>query len=151
MKFLTELGTERRPLIFYESPKRISALMEEIISCMGDRYAVLAREMTKLHEEFVRGTVSQILKTLRSRAQIKGECTLLIAGFVKKDVPDAEMIMAEINAALKKQHGKLSEIARTIAQKYGLPKKEVYDIALKVRSQKTEVRSQNTEIRGQRT
>jgi 16S rRNA (cytidine1402-2'-O)-methyltransferase len=38
--------------------------MEEIISCMGDRNAMLAREMTKLHEEFVRGTVSQILKTI---------------------------------------------------------------------------------------
>ena len=61
LKFLTELSAEPRPLIFYESPKRILSLMEEIISCMGDRNAMLAREMTKLHEEFVRGTVSQIL------------------------------------------------------------------------------------------
>jgi len=141
LKFLTELGTERRPLIFYESPKRISALLEEIVSCMGDRNAVLAREMTKLHEEFVRGPVSQILKTLKSRAEIKGECTLLVAGLVKKDEPDPEIITAEVKVALEKQHGGLSEIARTIAQKYGLPKKEVYDIALKVRSQKSENRT----------
>jgi len=141
LKFLTELGTERRPLIFYESPKRISALLEEIISCMGDRNAVLAREMTKLHEEFVRGPVSQILKTLKSRAEIKGECTLLVAGLVEKDEPDPEIITAEVKVALHKQHGGLSEISRTIAQKYGLPKKEVYDIALKVRSQKSENRT----------
>ena len=133
LKFLTELGTERRPLIFYESPKRISALMEEIISCMGDRNAVLAREMTKLHEEFVRGTVSQILKTLKSRAEIKGECTLLVAGLVKKDEPDPEIITAEVKAALKKQHSGIAEIAKLIAQKYGLSKNKVYEIALKVK------------------
>ncbi|MCK5418905.1 MAG: 16S rRNA (cytidine(1402)-2'-O)-methyltransferase, partial [Desulfobacterales bacterium] len=57
-QFLNELAVEPRPVIFYESPKRILTLLEEIISCMGDRPAVLAREMTKLHEEFIRGSVS---------------------------------------------------------------------------------------------
>ncbi|MCK4988264.1 MAG: 16S rRNA (cytidine(1402)-2'-O)-methyltransferase, partial [Desulfobacterales bacterium] len=66
-QFLNELAVEPRPVIFYESPKRILTLLEEIISCMGDRPAVLAREMTKLHEEFIRGSVSEILKTLKSR------------------------------------------------------------------------------------
>jgi len=61
-QFLNELAVEPRPVIFYESPKRILTLLEEIISCMGDRPAVLAREMTKLHEEFIRGSVSEILK-----------------------------------------------------------------------------------------
>jgi 16S rRNA (cytidine1402-2'-O)-methyltransferase len=73
LKFLTQLSAEPRPLIFYESPRRILSLMEEIISCMGDRNAVLAREMTKVHEEFIRGTVSQILKTIRVRSAFKGE------------------------------------------------------------------------------
>jgi 16S rRNA (cytidine1402-2'-O)-methyltransferase len=140
LKFLTELGAERRPLIFYEAPRRILALMEEIISCMGDRNAVLAREMTKLHEEFVRGTVSQILKTLKSRAEIKGECTLLVAGFTEKKELDSEIIAAEVKAALEKQHGGLSEIAKLIAQKYGLSKNKVYEIALKVKSHESEDR-----------
>ena len=73
LKFLTGLSAEPRPLIFYESPKRILSLIEEIFSCMGDRNAVLAREMTKLHEEFVRGSVSQILTTIRARPVFKGE------------------------------------------------------------------------------
>jgi len=140
LKFLAEQGTEPRPLIFYESPKRILRLLEEIIACMGDRNAMLAREMTKLHEEFIRGPVSEILKTLKSRAQIKGECTLLVAGFEGKEELNSEMIMTEIKAALEKQQSGLSEIAKLIAQKHGLPKKKVYEIALKIRGQKTDVR-----------
>ncbi len=133
LKFLTELSTESRPLIFYESPKRILSLMEEIISCMGDRNAMLAREMTKLHEEFVRGTVSQILKTIRSRSALKGECTLLVSGRQALEQIDPEIVKTEIKAALQNGRNKLSKIARTVAEKYGLPKNEVYDLALKIR------------------
>jgi 16S rRNA (cytidine1402-2'-O)-methyltransferase len=140
-QFLNELAVEPRPVIFYESPKRILTLLEEIISCMGDRPAVLAREMTKLHEEFIRGSVSEILKTLKSRAEIKGECTLLIAGFEGKEELNSEIITTEIRAALEKQQIRLSEIAKLIAQKYGLSKNKVYEIALKVRGQKTEDRT----------
>ena len=137
-QFLNELAVEPRPVIFYESPKRILTLLEEIISCMGDRPAVLAREMTKLHEEFIRGSVSEILKTLKSRAEIKGECTLLIAGFEGKEELNSEIITTEIKAALEKQQIRLSEIAKLIAQKYGLSKNKVYEIALKVKSQTPE-------------
>ena len=107
---------------------------------MGDRNAILAREMTKVHEEFIRGSVSEILKTIGSRAQIKGECTLLVAGFEGKEALDPEMITTEIKAALVKEQSGLSEIARSIAQKYGFPKNEVYDLALKIRGQKSDDR-----------
>jgi 16S rRNA (cytidine1402-2'-O)-methyltransferase len=147
LKFLTELGAEPRPLIFYESPKRILSLMEEIISCMGDRNAMLAREMTKLHEEFLRGTVSQILKTIRARSVIKGECTLVVAGAEASEQVDTEFVKAEIKAALQNGQNGLSKIARTIAKKYGLPKNEVYDLALKIRGLGTDVRDQKSEDR----
>jgi len=147
LKLLTDLSAEPRPLIFYESPRRIFALLDEIVSCMGDRKAVLAREMTKLHEEFVRGSVSQILKMLKSRAEIKGECTLLVAGFAGKKEPDSEMITAKIKATLEKQPGGLSEIAKSISQEYGLSKNKVYEIALKVRGRRTAIRSQKSEHR----
>lgn len=137
-QFLNELAVEPRPVIFYESPKRILTLLEEIISCMGDRPAVLAREMTKLHEEFIRGSVSEILKTLKSRAEIKGECTLLIAGFEGKEELNSEIITTEIKAALDKHQEGLSEITKSIAKKYGLSKNKVYAMALKVKSQTPE-------------
>ena len=82
----------------------------------------------------------EILKTLKSRAEIKGECTLLVAGFEGKAELNAEEIIAEIKSALDKQQSGLSEIARSIAQKYGLSKNEVYDLALRVRSQITDNR-----------
>jgi 16S rRNA (cytidine1402-2'-O)-methyltransferase len=141
LKFLTELAVEPRPLIFYESPQRILAFLEEIVSHMGDRPAVLAREMTKLHEEFIRGSVSEILMTMKKRAKVKGECTLLVAGFEGKEAFNSEKIMAEIKAALEKQQSGSSEIARTIAKKYGVPKKEVYDLVLEVKRQESENRS----------
>ena len=138
LKFLTELSAEPRPLIFYESPKRILSLMEEIISCIGDRNAMLAREMTKLHEEFVRGTVSQILKTIKARQAFKGECTLLVAGAEASEQINFEIVKTEIKAALQNGQNSLSQIARAMAKKYGLPKNEVYDLALKIRGLRTE-------------
>jgi 16S rRNA (cytidine1402-2'-O)-methyltransferase len=137
MKFLAELAAEPRVLIFYESPRRILAFLEEVVSHIGDRPAVLAREMTKLHEEFIRGSVSEILETMKTRPEIKGECTLLVAGRQEGKAVGPAIVKAEISSALEKQKGGLSEIARTIAKKYGLPKNEVYEMALKVRGQKT--------------
>ena len=141
LKFLAELARGPHPLIFYESPKRILTLLEEIISCMGDRPAVLAREMTKLHEEFIRGSVSEILMTTKKRSNVKGECTLLVAGREEKEELDSEIVEGAIQAELEKQQSGLSAIARTIAKKYGLPKNEVYDLALKVKNQMSEDRS----------
>jgi 16S rRNA (cytidine1402-2'-O)-methyltransferase len=135
LKFLTKLAVEPHPLIFYESPQRILAFLEEIISRMGDRPAVLAREMTKLHEEFIRGSVSEILMTLKKRVKVKGECTLLVAGRKEKEEIDFEVVEAEIKAALKKHQSGLSEITRLIAQKYGLSKNKVYEIGLKIKGQ----------------
>jgi 16S rRNA (cytidine1402-2'-O)-methyltransferase len=136
LKSLAELSTEPRPLIFYESPKRILTLLEEVIAGMGDRNAVLAREMTKLHEEFIRGSLSEIRKTLETRPIVKGECTLLVDGCEAFEEIDSEIINAEIKAALEKDQSGSSEIARTIARKYGLSKNSVYDLVLKTRSQK---------------
>ena len=133
LKFLTELSAEQRPLIFYESPRRVLSLMEEIISCMGDRNAMLAREMTKLHEEFIRGTVTHILKTIRARPAVKGECTLVVAGGGTKEQVDAAIVKTEIRNAMQDGQNSLSEIARTIAKKYGLSKNEVYDLALNIK------------------
>jgi len=136
--FLTELAAGPRPLIFYESPKRILTLLEEIISCMGDRPAVLAREMTKRHEEFIRGSLSKILLTMKKRAKVKGECTLMVAGRKEKEEMDSEIINGEIKAALEKQQGGLSVISGIIAKKYGLAKNDVYNLALKIKNQRSE-------------
>ncbi|MEZ4567157.1 MAG: hypothetical protein R2860_09395 [Desulfobacterales bacterium] len=60
-------------LIFYESPKRIIPVMEDMLSVLGDRYAVLSREMTKAYEEFLRGPLSELVDELRNRQAVKGK------------------------------------------------------------------------------
>jgi 16S rRNA (cytidine1402-2'-O)-methyltransferase len=146
IKFVNELAVEPRTLIFYESPKRILAFLEEVVSHMGDRPAVLAREMTKLHEEFIRGSVSEILEIIRARPETKGECTLLIAGRQEEgETVGPAIVEAEIKSALEKQQSGLSKIAKAVADKYGLPKNEIYQMALKLRA---EIRGQGSEDSG---
>jgi 16S rRNA (cytidine1402-2'-O)-methyltransferase len=135
MKFLAELAVEPRPLVFYESPKRILIFLEEVVLHIGDRPAVLAREMTKLHEEFIRGSVPEILETIKARPEIKGECTLLVAGCQDEEAVGSAVVKAEIKVALEKQKSRLSQITKSIAQKYGLSRNQVYAMALKVKGQ----------------
>ena len=75
----TKLEEEERTLIFYESPYRICSTLKDMIEILGDRNAVFAREITKLHEETLRGKLTEILKVLQNR-KIKGEITLLVEG-----------------------------------------------------------------------
>lgn len=133
LKQLKELASENRTIIFYESPKRILTFLEEIIDAMGDRYGVLSREMTKLHEEFLRGFLSEIHYILNARPVVKGECTLLVMGCEEIKEVSLETVRNEINSELEKTGGRLSDIARTVAKKYGLPKNKVYDEALKLK------------------
>lgn len=133
LKQLKELASENRTIIFYESPKRILTFLEEIIDSMGDRYGVLSREMTKLHEEFLRGFLSEIHYILNARPVVKGECTLLVMGCEEIKEVSLETVRNEINSELEKTGSRLSDIARAVAKKYGLPKNKVYDEALKLK------------------
>lgn len=133
LKQLQELADEKRTLIFYENPGRILAFMEELADVMGDRNAVLCREMTKLHEEFLRGRLSELKDTLSHRPAVKGECTLLVKGCEEKKEVSRDVMRAELIEALDKKGGKISEASRIIAKKYGLSKNEVYEEALKLK------------------
>ncbi len=128
-----KLAFEQRTIIFYESPRRIQTLLEEVILNIGDRNGVLCREMTKLHEEFIRGNLSDILRSLKKRPSIKGECTLLVAGDKENEDVSMEKVRKEIKKRLISAKGSLSDIAKGIAKKYNLPKNSVYDEALKIK------------------
>ena len=147
LKQLGELAQEPRTLIFYESPKRILTLLKEIIGTMGNRYGMLGREMTKLHEEFIRGRLSEILKILAARSGIKGECTLLVSGWDDNRTVEWESVKAEIRHDLESKKEPVSKVAKNISQKYGLSKNRVYQEALEIRDQMTDDRGQMTEDR----
>jgi 16S rRNA (cytidine1402-2'-O)-methyltransferase len=127
---LQDLVKEKKTIIFYESPRRIVSFLEEISHIMGDRYVVLSREMTKYHEEFVRGRLHEVLRQLKQRTVIKGECTLLISGYEKKITEISDAIRNEICVRLSRQDRSPSHLAREMAQKYGLSRQDVYQTIL---------------------
>lgn len=130
------LASEGRTVILYEAPRRIRALIAELHQSLGDRRAVLAREMTKLHEEFLRGRLSTIQAALADRTEIKGECTLLLAGAETQPPLAQEALGEELRRALASGPRSLSELARELAQRCGLPKKAVYAEAMKIKAEK---------------
>jgi len=74
---LAALASEARPLVFYESPHRVLAMLEDAEATLGDRPSLLGRELTKIHEEVVAGRLSEIRARL-ARGQVRGEITLIV-------------------------------------------------------------------------
>ncbi len=138
LRLLEQLAQEPRTLILYESPKRILTLLNDLIAAMGDRFGVMAREMTKHHEEFLRGRLSEIRTSLQARSEIKGEITLLVAGSEGDSAAEWDTVLAAIRRDLKKPASSVSKVAKRISQKYGVSKNRVYQEALSVRQQMTE-------------
>lgn len=129
---LQALRDERRTLLFYEAPHRLVDSLREIHAILGDRDVAIARELTKLHEEFLRGRASELIASL-SQSEIRGEITLVIRGAAERDETSIEIVQAEI-AKLKTAGVRVKEIAEILGEKYGLAKREVYRLALEAGS-----------------
>ncbi|MCJ7830829.1 MAG: 16S rRNA (cytidine(1402)-2'-O)-methyltransferase, partial [Desulfobacterales bacterium] len=132
---IRELAERPHTLVFYESPRRLPAFLSELITALGDRPAVLGREMTKLHEEFIRATLSEIEEALRARPTLKGECTLLVAGRETPGQVSLETIVREVKARLQDKGGRLSSVVRDLAREHRVPKSRVYAAALKIKKE----------------
>ena len=126
---LESIKLSPRTQVFYEAPHRVKETLQDVVEILGpERHIVLAREVTKIHEEFLRGRADEILENLKARGEIKGEITLLIAkaeatpqqGPVRTTLQERlEQIMAEEEldekSALKK-----------VAKERGISKSEAY-------------------------
>jgi 16S rRNA (cytidine1402-2'-O)-methyltransferase len=120
-------------LIFYQSPQRLTIFMAELIEALGDRPAVLAREMTKVHEEYLRAPLSEIVATLEARDSVKGECTLLVAAAAPVEPLGAEALDRAICQALAQKECSLSDLAKTLAARFHVSRKQIYDRALELK------------------
>ncbi len=123
-KTLESLKTFSATLVFYESPHRILETLDDIEEIMGARPVVVARELTKLHEEFLRGTAREIRAALGARTAVKGEITLLIGRGEETAASDGEP--AEQVARLVADGLTRMEAIKTVAHRRGLGKREVY-------------------------
>jgi 16S rRNA (cytidine1402-2'-O)-methyltransferase len=124
-KLLEQWKLDETTLVFYETPHRILEALDDIAAVMGSRPVVAARELTKLHEEFLRGPAPQIRETLASRPVIKGEFTLLIG----KGDGVAEQPQESIEEAvrtLEQQGASRMDAIKQVARARGIPKREVY-------------------------
>jgi len=127
--FLEELmrgGGEKNPThVFYDSPQRIVETLADVESVFGGSHPiVVARELTKLHEEFLRGTVSQVRETLASREQVRGEIVLLLSGEFAAETATGSI--AEAVAALMKDGLSEKDALKRVAKERGLGKSEAY-------------------------
>jgi 16S rRNA (cytidine1402-2'-O)-methyltransferase len=120
---LEELAPVPATLAFYESPRRISAALADAIAILGDRRAVVARELTKIHEEIVRGRLSE-LQTRFSADAVKGEIVLLIDRVqveAPKDVSLAERLEELLADGLDRKAA-----LKKVAKEFGISKSEAY-------------------------
>jgi 16S rRNA (cytidine1402-2'-O)-methyltransferase len=132
-RVLRGLKEEPRTLVFYESPKRLIGFMREMTQVMGDRSVVVARELTKIHEEIIRGPLTHVLETLGSRPSLKGEYTLLVEGYEGETEFDHTLLLKDLKRMCSKKDRPLGEVAKELSEKYGLPKKFVYQEGLKLK------------------
>jgi 16S rRNA (cytidine1402-2'-O)-methyltransferase len=125
---LQALRDEARTLVFYEAPHRLAEALDDIYQLLGDRKAVLAREVSKVHEEFLRGRISELIHALQRR-EIRGEFTLIVSGSTGETPVNEDRLKAEIHE-LHLRGMRVKEIAEVLGEKFGYPKKEIYRLAL---------------------
>jgi 16S rRNA (cytidine1402-2'-O)-methyltransferase len=124
-KLLESVTAETATLVFYEAPHRIVDALQDMSAVFGERPAVLAREITKMHEEFLRGPLSEIAADLRERSVIRGEFTILIGRgdpvSVDSTIPIRDAVRGHESEGMSRM-----DAIKTVARERGLSKRETY-------------------------
>ena len=127
-KKLMEYSEYPMTMVFYEAPHRIERMLDTCLEVLGDRRCTLARELTKKHEEFIRGTLSEVISIV---GEIRGEMVVVIEGKQKseKDSLEEEDILSMVNAYIDEGMSTKDAI-KAVVKKTGLSKNEVYDLVV---------------------
>jgi len=130
-KLLDSLKGESRTMVFYESPKRLLAALDDMRSSFGNRDIAVSRELTKVHEETLRGPVSKVMELLGEKP-IKGEITLVVAGAGADDSnePSPEELWNNFKEIQRNARLSTRDAVDLIAAQKGLSRKKVYDTIL---------------------
>ncbi len=131
---LVALATEERTMVFFEAPHRLAEWLADAISAFGpDRRGVVCRELTKPHEEVVRGRLTELAQW--ADHGIRGEVTVVVAG-AEPVTAGQDEALAMVTARIAEGE-KLSQAVRTIADLLGVPRKDLYEAALAARNEAT--------------
>lgn len=129
-------------LVFYESPNRVVSALEAVTDVLPFREVAVCRELTKLHEEVLRGTASDLVTELKSRDSVKGEIVIVIDAPNEQEARDAAMQTA-VDAGqrakeLLEQGERPKAVAKEIATEFGMPRNEAYDLVLSLKTRQNE-------------
>jgi len=134
-KEIEGLASETRTLVFYEAPHRIRAFLKDLRAGLGDRQAALAREMTKVHEDVLRGTLEQIAEALDDE-RTRGEMTVVVAGAETAACDEAieadPELAKRIRTLLDRGDLSLRDVAETLSGEKGLGYRRMYKLCLSV-------------------
>ncbi len=129
-KLLGSVKDSPRTQVFYEAPHRLLETLADVVELLGnDRHVVVAREVTKLHEEFLRGRVAEVLEQLKARGDVKGEITLLIAKPETQDLkPETSSVSVaqRVREIMSKEKADEKAALKKVAKERGIGKSEAY-------------------------
>lgn len=131
LDFLTGLRLEPRTLVFFEAPHRLKDSLADMREVLGHREAVMCREMTKLNEEFLRGTLTDLSEEVTRRTkQIRGEATIIVAG---SSSPEGQgLTKEELVEIIQGDERPTREIVADLSKTSGLSRSELYRLVLEV-------------------
>jgi len=132
---ISELIDETRTMIFYISPHKLEKTLIALSLILGDRKACLAREITKLHEEFIRASLGAILAEIKTRS-VLGECVLVVAGaqaakVFLADNSSEDDVIAQVEKMLAMGKG-VKEISQECLKKFGWKRSKIYPLAVRL-------------------
>lgn len=128
---LAQLARDDATLVAFEAPRRLADALRDALAALGDRRACLARNLTKPHERWQRGTLSDLIAELEAEGTIRGECTVVIAG---ADATAAATDDAMADARLLLDGGSPARVVQDLLmQRHGLSKRDAYALVLELR------------------
>jgi len=130
-KLLESVKDAPRTQVFYEAPHRLLQTLADVVEIMGNnRHIVVAREVTKIHEEFLRGRAPEVLEQLKSRGEVKGEITLLIAKpetqDLKPETANLSSVAQRVREIMAKEKADEKAALKKVAKERGISKSEAY-------------------------
>jgi 16S rRNA (cytidine1402-2'-O)-methyltransferase len=126
---ISDLTNESRTIIFYEAPHKLKSTLEDLYKYLGNRNIVLARELTKIYEEFLRFSMQDAIEYYKEK-EIKGEFVILIQGTEYKEVLPAEESIEELMKKYENEGLDKKEAMKRVAKNKGTTKSEIYKYLL---------------------
>ena len=131
---LEVLREDTRTLIFYETPHRLKETLADMADIFGDRDVAIGREISKVHEEFLRGAMREIIAKLEQQ-NVRGEITLIVQGATSGALVQEEQLISEVRQ-LAEDGMRVKEISELLGARYGISRRDVYRLALRLKNSK---------------